>query len=123
MAGCRKWFALACGSLILVLTVTSVTRAQAPSHQHYTQERGMTNQAGPNGELAPRLQNLGSYVFPVKTRSKQAQRFVNQGINLSYGFNHAEAGRAFREAARLDPECPMAYWGQALVLGPNINAT
>src|SRR5205085_5571855 len=36
--------------------------------------------------------------------------------------NHAEAGRAFAEAARLDPACAMAYWGQALVLGPNINA-
>ena len=48
--------------------------------------------------------------------------FINQGLNLAYGFNHAEAFRAFAEAARLDPACAMAYWGQALVLGPNINA-
>jgi hypothetical protein len=47
---------------------------------------------------------------------------MNQGLNLTYGFNHAEAGRSFREAARLDPDLAMAYWGQALVLGPNINA-
>jgi hypothetical protein len=47
---------------------------------------------------------------------------MNQGVNLTYGFNHAEAGRSFREAARLDPDLAMAYWGQALVLGPNINA-
>ena len=40
---------------------------------------------------------------------------------LAYGFNHAEAGRSFREAARLDPNCAMAYWGMALVMGPNIN--
>jgi tetratricopeptide (TPR) repeat protein len=40
---------------------------------------------------------------------------------LTYGFNHAEASRSFREAARLDPNCAMAYWGMALVLGPNIN--
>ena len=40
---------------------------------------------------------------------------------LTYGFNHAEADRSFREAARLDPKCAMAYWGMALVLGPNIN--
>jgi tetratricopeptide (TPR) repeat protein len=40
---------------------------------------------------------------------------------LTYGFNHAEATRSFREAARLDPQCAMAYWGMALVLGPNIN--
>ena len=48
---------------------------------------------------------------------------MNQGLNLAYAFNHAEARRAFREAARLDPNLAMAYWGQALVLGPNINAS
>jgi len=72
--------------------------------------------------VAPRLQNLGKHAFPVTTRSTEAQLFINQGLNLSYGFNHAEAGRAFAEAARLDPQCAMAFWGQALVLGPNINA-
>jgi tetratricopeptide (TPR) repeat protein len=72
--------------------------------------------------LAPRLQNLGTHTFPVTTRSERAQAFVSQGVNLSYAFNHAESGRSFREAARLDPSCAMAWWGQALVLGPNINA-
>ena len=47
---------------------------------------------------------------------------MNQGLNLSYAFNHAEAGRAYREAARLDPNLAIAYWGEALALGPNINA-
>jgi len=95
--------------------------AQQPSHQHYA-EPAAPPAPSPTGALAPRLQNLGPHIFPVSTRSEQAQLFVNQGLNLSYGFNHAEAGRAFREAARLDPQCAMAYWGQALVLGPNINA-
>jgi len=40
---------------------------------------------------------------------------------LSYGFNHDEAVRSFEEVARIDPECAMAYWGQAYALGPNIN--
>lgn len=73
-------------------------------------------------QIKPELQNLGSHTFPVNTQNKEAQLFINQGVNLTYGFNHAEAGRAFREAARLDPTLAMAYWGQALVLGPNINA-
>jgi tetratricopeptide (TPR) repeat protein len=72
--------------------------------------------------LAPRLQKLGNHVFPVSTKNKQAQLFMNQGLNLSYAFNHAEAGRAYREAARLDPDLAMAFWGDALALGPNINA-
>ena len=58
----------------------------------------------------------------MSTKNEDAQRFFNQGLNLAYAFNHAEARRAFREAARLDPKLAMAQWGQALVLGPNINA-
>lgn len=75
----------------------------------------------PVNPMAPKLQNLGPHTFTVSTQNDDAQRYMNQGINLTYGFNHFEAGRAFKEAARLDPDLAMAYWGQALVLGPNIN--
>ncbi|HKR60967.1 MAG TPA: hypothetical protein VJS64_14700, partial [Pyrinomonadaceae bacterium] len=97
------------------------TDSAAPNHVHYTKSADQ-DKPSPTGALAPRLQNLGKHVFPVSTKSKEAQLFINQGFNLSFAFNHAEAGRAFREAARLDPQLAMAYWGQALVLGPNINA-
>jgi tetratricopeptide (TPR) repeat protein len=93
----------------------------ATTHKHYA-ESEEAQKPSPTGQLAPRLLNLGTHTFPVTTKSKQAQAFMNQAINLTYGFNHAEAGRSFREVARLDPDCAMAYWGQALVLGPNINA-
>ncbi len=92
----------------------------APNHIHYTQPPDQ--KPSPTGAVAPRLQNLGAHTFPVSTKNKQAQLFINQGVNLAYAFNHAESHRAFREAARLDPDLAMAYWGQALVLGPNINA-
>jgi tetratricopeptide (TPR) repeat protein len=99
----------------------SATTSGAGTHQHYGQPGG-ANRPGEGSDGAPELLNLGSHKFPVSTRNKLAQQFMNQGLNLSYAFNHAEAGRAFREAARLDPSLAMAYWGQALVLGPNINA-
>ncbi len=108
---------LACAVLLQPLEAT----AEAPSHKHYEKPEGY-DRPSQGGVLAPRLQNLGSHTFKVTTTSEQAQRFINQGMNLAYGFNHAEAARAFAEAARLDPECAMAYWGHALVLGPNINA-
>ena len=57
----------------------------------------------------------------MTTSSARAQLFFDQGLRLAYGFNHPEALRAFKEAARIDPDCAMAYWGWALVLGPNIN--
>ncbi len=72
--------------------------------------------------LAPLLEGMGDLHHPITTTSELAQRYFNQGLTLSYAFNHKEAERAFREAARLDPNCAMAYWGAALVLGPNINA-
>jgi hypothetical protein len=114
-------------TLLLSLAASGTALAQAPEpapaapiHRHYEHSKEAEKPA-PTGELAPRLQNLGSHTFRVTTKSRQAQLFVNQGVNLAYGFNHAEAGRAFREAARLDPSCAMCVWGQALVLGPNIN--
>lgn len=91
----------------------------------YEQESAVpaaTDESLADERQASALLNLGTHTFPVSTQNKLAQQFINQGINLAYGFNHAEAGRAFKEAARLDPELAMAYWGQALVLGPNINA-
>jgi tetratricopeptide (TPR) repeat protein len=72
--------------------------------------------------IAPLLEGMGDLHHSITTDNDMAQRFFNQGLILSYGFNHHEARRSFTEAARLDPECAMAYWGIALVLGPNINA-
>ena len=106
---------------VAALLLGAIAHAQAPTHKHY-QENEAFDTASPSGSLAPRLQNVGKHTFPVTTQSEQAQRFINQGLNLTYGFNHAEAGRAFAEAARLDPNAAMAHWGLALVLGPNINA-
>lgn len=74
-------------------------------------------------EGAPPLYgDLGTLRFAVRTTSPRAQAYVDQGLRLAFAFNHAEAQRAFREAQRLDPRCAMCYWGEALVLGPNINA-
>lgn len=78
---------------------------------------------GPDGSLVPLFWGLtDNFSYAVTTKSKSAQKYFDQGMMLSYGFNHAEAHRSFREAARLDPDCAMAYWGQAYVLGPNYNA-
>jgi tetratricopeptide (TPR) repeat protein len=70
----------------------------------------------------PLFKNLGSFHYPITTQNPLAQNYFDQGLILAYAFNHAEAHRSFTEAARLDPKCAMCYWGQALVLGPNINA-
>ena len=71
--------------------------------------------------LAPVLEDLGTLHHDISTSSERAQFFFDQGLRMTYGFNHAEAIRSFKEAARQDPDAPMPYWGQALALGPNIN--
>jgi tetratricopeptide (TPR) repeat protein len=74
------------------------------------------------GGEVPLLEGLGTLTYKVTTASPRAQAFFDQGVRLAYGFNHAEAQRAFQEAQRQDPRCAMCFWGEALVLGPNINA-
>jgi hypothetical protein len=59
--------------------------------------------------------------LPVSAQSEKAQYFFDQGLRLTYAFNHQEALRSFKEAARNDPDCGTAYWGWVLVLGPNLN--
>ena len=101
-----------------LITVGMLSAAASALESSETQNTRATSIPG---QIAPRLQNLGNHTFSVTTDSARAQLFINQGMMLTYGFNHAEAERSFREAARLDPECAMAYWGIAYVLGPNIN--
>jgi hypothetical protein len=71
--------------------------------------------------VAPLLEGMGDHHHPISSESEKAQTFFDQGMVLAFGFNHAEAERAFREAARVDPGCAICWWGVAWVLGPNIN--
>ena len=73
-------------------------------------------------QIAPLLAGMGTHHHSITTKSPSAQRYFDQGLVLAYGFNHAEAARSFRQAAKLDSNCAMCYWGLAYVLGPNINA-
>ncbi len=70
---------------------------------------------------APLFEGLGKHVFPISSADPEAQLYFNQGLNLSYGFNHQEAHRSFKEASLISPNAPMTYWGQAYALSPNIN--
>nr|WP_298925799.1 hypothetical protein [uncultured Allomuricauda sp.] len=72
-------------------------------------------------QISPLFENLGDLSFTITTKNERAQIFFNQGLKLTYAFNHAEAHRSFMEASRLDPTSAMTFWGQAYALGPNIN--
>jgi hypothetical protein len=92
-------------------------------------ELGAYSRDLPRGAAAPRSEekpplydNLGQLTWAVvKDQNGQAQAYFDQGYRLGWGFNHAEAARAFRAAQELDPGCAMCLWGEAWVLGPHIN--
>jgi tetratricopeptide (TPR) repeat protein len=72
---------------------------------------------------APLFDGMGTYHRAITTADAGAQQYFDQGMVLAFGFNHAEAIRSFRAAQRLDDQCAMCYWGEALATGPNINVT
>ena len=110
----RLMVALAGGVLYLFVCLAAVAQLHDPRALE-------ANPATAVAPIAPTLDGLGDYEFDVSTDNERSQYFFNQGLRLTYGFNHSEALRSFKEAARLDPGNAMAYWGWALVLGPNLN--
>jgi tetratricopeptide (TPR) repeat protein len=88
-----------------------------------TLESGMRSLLGTAswGAPPPQFDGLGTHQRRVTTNSPEAQTYFNQGLAFLYAFNHDEAIRSFEQAAKLDPNCAMAWWGVALANGPHIN--
>ena len=102
--------------------VLSMVGAVAATLMLITYSGAQTKMEGEVSERgAPLFNDLGNHEFSISTKSPQGQKYFNQGLILTYGFNHGEAIRSFQEAIRLDSNCAMCYWGVALALGPNIN--
>jgi peroxiredoxin/tetratricopeptide (TPR) repeat protein len=121
---------------ILALTMTLGAMAQSSGQEPTkpTSPASSTNPAIPaaghsiHGEAfndGPRrkatlIAGMGKVDFPVTTTRTEAQAFVTQGVAQLHSFYYFEAERSFRQAALIDPDCPMAYWGMAMA---NVNNT
>lgn len=105
----------------LILSACQPIQAPAPAADHDHATHDHATEAAAAG-AAPLLGNLGKHTRPITTNSELAQKYFDEGLNLTYGFNHAEAIRSYQDAIKLDPACAMCYWGIAYALGPNINA-
>ncbi|HEY2211996.1 MAG TPA: hypothetical protein VGH62_10355, partial [Bradyrhizobium sp.] len=111
-AVCHTQAANALPKMMFRLTQTEVPRG----------EMSAADSAPAFAETEPPLwPGLGAITYKITTANERAQAYFDQGLRLAYAFNHAEAQRAFRMAQKLDPDCAMCFWGEALVLGPNIN--
>jgi tetratricopeptide (TPR) repeat protein len=109
---CHTPAAIGLPSIVLRLAQTEVPRA----------EMSAAKSAPAFADTEPPLwPGLGAVTYEITTTNERAQAYFDQGLRLAYAFNHGEAQRAFRMAQKLDPGCAMCFWGEALVLGPNIN--
>ena len=64
----------------------------------------------------------GTYSRKISTQNPQAQAFFDQGLRLAWGFYFPESIASYQEAARMDPDHPMPFWGMAHAMGPNPNS-
>jgi tetratricopeptide (TPR) repeat protein len=78
-------------------------------------------EAGEDGKFITVLPGWGNYSYAISTKNDSAQFYFNQGLSMYYSYHWTEANASFREAARFDPRSAIAYWGQALALGPGYN--
>ena len=60
------------------------------------------------------MPGMGKSHFPATTKKPEAQAFIDQGVAQLHSFYYFESERSFRQAAKIDPDCAMAYWGLAM---------
>ena len=96
--------------------------AQEPDHQQPHHHAAGMPTVTEVGTAVPLYDNLGTLGHKVSTRSAAAQRYFDQGLRLTYAFNHEEAIASYTQATREDSTCAMCWWGIAYAMGPNINA-
>lgn len=111
-------FAHVLAAVLAALAIGSCQRGGVPQ----SEGTGAPEPASAAAHRPRLLTGLGSHRRAISTTVPLAQRYFDQGLVLTYGFNHGGAIDAFREAARLDPHCAVCFWGVAYAYGPNINA-
>lgn len=83
-------------TLLTVLIGARAAGAQEPhQHQHEATEK------------------LGRVSFPISCRTDGQQKF-NRALALLHSFQYVEAALAFAEIRTSDPDCAMAWWGEAM---------
>ncbi len=82
----------------------------------------ISNAQSSDEPLAIMIPGSGTYSYPISTNNSDAQAFFDQGLRMAWSFYFPESIASYQEAARLDPDHPMPYWGLAHAIGPNPNS-
>ena len=111
------------GTGVVVIGLLAAAPGGLAAQEHPGHEHDMATPAADSAAQGrtPIYDNLGSYHMAITVRSPIAQQYFDQGLRLTYGFNHDEAVKSYLEGIRQDSTCAMCWWGIAYALGPNIN--
>ncbi len=60
------------------------------------------------------MPGMGKVHFAATAKKPEAKAFIDQGVAQLHSFLYFEAERSFRQAAKIDPDCAIAYWGMAM---------
>lgn len=101
--------------ILIAVAIAGTLSACGSNH-----DTGSVQQAG--SSTVPLFDDLGTLHFRITAANGATQRYFDQGLRLTFAFNHEEAINSFTEGTRRDSSCAMCWWGIALAHGPNINA-
>ena len=104
---------IAAEETVVAQTGESSTEASSddilPGHSFH----GEAFDTGPR-QRAYLMGGTGEVHFPVGTDNPEVRSYLEQGLGQLHGFWFLEAERSFRQAAALEPDCAIAYWGMAM---------
>jgi peroxiredoxin len=110
-------------SLLVSIAISAAAQAQSETAGDFESDEadvlaghsyhGEVFNEGPR-QQAYLMEGTGTVHFPVTTQNPLVQQFVDQGVGQLHGFWYFEAERSFRQAAMLDPQCAISYWGMAM---------
>jgi tetratricopeptide (TPR) repeat protein len=102
---------------VLSIGMLSCAASRLPGQEH----EHPPGQPSTETSEPPIYDNLGTLHHQITTTSQETQQYFDQGLRLTYAFNHDEAIKSFQQGLKHDSTCAMCYWGIAYALGPNIN--
>lgn len=103
---------------LMIFACVALFAAESKSVKESGKEKDMCSP--PPGSIAPALpahlmKGQGDIYFAITTTSPEAQKFFDQGVAQMHSFWANEAERSFLQAAALDPDAPMPWWGVSMV--------
>jgi tetratricopeptide (TPR) repeat protein len=82
-----------------------------PARKLFSASIAWMSLAGPAASME--AEKLGTVSFPVSCAAESQQGF-ERALAMLHNFWFPQAGNAFADVAKADPDCAMAYWGVAI---------